>query len=105
METSAFVQCLFNSPEVLSPAIDKVKCFVKLFSENSNLDECTGELHSFSSNPNLVVDNILISSKMVKKFISSLDYSKTSVAFLSSCSTITILIFKAGIHIDILIFS
>ena len=59
METSAFVQCLFNSPEVLSPAIDKVKCFVKLFSKNSNLDECTGELHSFSRNPDLAVDNIL----------------------------------------------
>ena len=66
METSAFVQCLFNSLEVLSPAIDKVKCFVKLFSKNSNLDECTGELHSFSRNPDLAVDNILFSLRWLR---------------------------------------
>ena len=79
---------LFNSPEVLSLAIDKAKCFAKHFSKNSNLDERTGELLSISRNPDLELDNIPISSKMVEKFISTLDYSKTSVVFLSSCSTI-----------------
>ena len=63
------------SPGVLSLASDKAKRFVEPFSKSSN--ECVSELPFSSLNANLKSDNISIFSKMVKKFISTLDFSKT----------------------------
>ena len=58
---------LFNGPEVLSSASDKVKLFAKNFSNNSDLDYSCISLPVFSSRTNLKLYNISITPKMVKK--------------------------------------
>ena len=69
---------LFNGPEVLSSVSDKAKLFPKNFSKNSNLDDSVISLPVFSSRTNLKLYNISITPKMVKKFITKRDSSKTS---------------------------
>ena len=69
---------LFNGPEVLSSASDKVKLFAENFSKNSNLYESGISLHVFPSRTNLKLHNISVSPKMVKKVIMNLDLSKAS---------------------------
>ena len=68
---------LFNSPEVLCSASDKAKLFAENFSKNSNLDdsEIPISLPVFPSRTNLKLDNISVTSKMVKKVIMNLDLS------------------------------
>ena len=69
---------LFNSPEVLSSASDKVKLFVKKFSKNFNLDYSGISIPVFLSRTNLKLYNISITPKMIKKVIMNLDSSKAS---------------------------
>ena len=69
---------LFNGPEVLSSAFDKLKLFAKNFSKNSNLDDCGISLPVFPSRTNLKLHNISITPKKVKKVIMNLDLSKAS---------------------------
>ena len=70
---------LFNSPEVLSSASDNANLFAKRFSNNSNLDDLVISLPVFPSRTNRKLHNISVTPKMVKKVITSLDSSKTSV--------------------------
>ena len=63
---------LFNGPEVLSSASDKVK----LFAENSNLDDSSVSLSVFPSRTHLKLHNISVTPKMVKKVIMNLDLPK-----------------------------
>ena len=69
---------LFNGPEVLPSASDKVKLFTKNFSMNSNLDDSGISLPICPSRTNLKMHNISITPKMVKKVITNLDSSKAS---------------------------
>ena len=65
---------LFNGPEALSAASDKVK----LFAVNSNLDDSAISLPVFLSRTNLKLHNFSVTPKMVKKVITNLDLSKAS---------------------------
>ena len=82
---------LFNNPEVLSSASDKAKLFAKNFSKNSNLDDSGLSLPVFPSRTNLKLQNISVTSKMVKKVITNPDSSKVcgpdciSVVVLKNC--------------------
>ena len=67
---------LFNGPKVLSSASDKATFFAENFSRNSNLDDSGILLPVFPSRTNLKLHNILVTSKMVKKDIMNLDFSK-----------------------------
>ena len=58
---------LFNRPEMLSSASDKVKLFAKNFSKNSNLGDSGISLPVFPSRTNLKLHNISITPKMVKR--------------------------------------
>ena len=69
---------LFNGPEVLSSASDKVKLFAENFFLNSNLDASGISLPVFPSRTNLKLHNISVSPKMVRKFVINLDLSKVS---------------------------
>ena len=69
---------LFNDPEVLLSASDKVKLFAENFSENSSLDDSGISLPVFPSRTNLKLHNISVTPKMVKKVITNLDMSKAS---------------------------
>ena len=69
---------LFNNPDVLSSACDKVKLFAKNFSKNSNLDDLGISLPVFLSRTNLKLHNISVTLKMVKKVTMKLDSSKVS---------------------------
>ena len=69
---------LFNGPEVLSFASDKVKLLAENFSKNSNLDDSGISLPVFPSRTNLKLHIISVTPKMIKKVISNLDLSKTS---------------------------
>ena len=69
---------LFNDPEVLSSASDKVKLFAENFSKNSNLDDSGISLPVFPSRTNLKLHNISVSPKIVKKVIMNLDLLKAS---------------------------
>ena len=69
---------LFNGPEVLSSAFDKVKLFAENFSKKYNLDDSGISLLVFPSRPNLKLRNIPVTPKMVKKVIINLDLSKAS---------------------------
>ena len=64
---------LFNRPEVLSSAFDQAKLFIKNFSENSCIS-----LPALPSRTNLILQNISITPKSVKKFITKPDSSKVS---------------------------
>ena len=69
---------LFNGPEVLSSASDKAKLFAENLSKNSNLDDSGISLIVFPSRTNLILHNISVTPKMVKKVITNLDLSKAS---------------------------
>ena len=69
---------LFNRPEVLSSAYDKVKLFAENFYLNSNLDESGVSLPVFPSRTNLKLHNISVTPKMVRKVVMNLDLSKMS---------------------------
>ena len=69
---------LFNGPEVLSSASDKVKLFAKNFQGTLILMTLDDSLPVFPSRTNLKLHNISITPKMVKKVITSLDSSKVS---------------------------
>ena len=71
---------LFNDLEVLSSASDKAKLFAENFSKNSNLDDSGISLSVFPSRTNLKLHNSSVTSKMVKKVIRNLDFSKASGA-------------------------
>ena len=72
---------VYNRPEVLSPASDKVKK-VKLIAENfskySNLDDLGISLPVFPSRMHLKLHNISVTPKIVKKVIMSLGHSMLS---------------------------
>ena len=53
---------LFNGPEVLPSASDKAKLLAKVFSNNSNLDNCGISSPVFPSRTNLKLHNISINS-------------------------------------------
>ena len=82
---------LFNGPEVLSSASDKVKLYAENFSKNSILEDSGISLPVFPSRTDLKLHNISLTSKMVKKIIMSFDLSKASgpdcipVVVLKSC--------------------
>ena len=69
---------LFNDPEVLSSASDKVKLFAENFSKNSNLDDSSISLSVFPSGTDLKLLNISVTPEMVKKVIMSFNLSKAS---------------------------
>ena len=69
---------LFNDPELLSSASDKVKLFAKFFFKKSNLDDSGIFLPVFSSRTNLKLHNNSVTPKMVEKVITDLDLSKAS---------------------------
>ena len=69
---------LFNDPEVLSSASDKVKLFAENFSKNSNPDDLGISLPVFLSRTNLAVITKNVTAKMVRKVITNLDLSKVS---------------------------
>ena len=63
---------------MLSSASDKAKLFVKNFPKNANLDDLSIFLTVFPFRTNLKLQNISVTSKMVKKVITSLGWSKVS---------------------------
>ena len=69
---------LFNGPEVLSSASDKVKLYAENFSKNSIPEDSGISLPVFPSRTDLKLHNISLTSKMVKKIIMSFDLSKAS---------------------------
>ena len=61
------------------PAVsDKAKLFAENFFKNSNLDDSSISLPAFSFRTNLKLHNILVTPKMVKKAVMSLNLSKVS---------------------------
>ena len=76
---------LFHSPPLLIRSnkvikyigTEKLSCFAKNFSKNSNLDDSGISLSVFTSGTNLKLHSISV-KKMVKKFIKNLDLSKAS---------------------------
>ena len=77
---------LFNGQEVLPSASDESKLFVENFSENSDLDHLGISLHVFPSRTNLILHNISVTPRMVKKVITNLDMSKVvSATFVLVC--------------------
>ena len=75
---SAIPPPLFNGLEVLTFASDKAKLFAENFSKNSNLDDSGIPLPVFFSRSNLILHNISVTPKMVKKIIINLDLLKAS---------------------------
>ena len=69
---------LFQGREVLSSGSDKTKLFPKIFSKNSNLEDSGISLPAFPTRTNLKQHNISVTAKLVKKFTTNLDLSKTS---------------------------
>ena len=63
---------------MLSFASDKAKFFAKNFSEKSNLDDSGICLPAFPSKTNLALHNISLTSKMIKKDITTIDSLKAS---------------------------
>ena len=63
---------------MLSSAYDKAKLFAENFSKNSNLDDSGISLPVFPSRTNLKLHNISLTSKMIRKAIINLDFSKAS---------------------------
>ena len=62
----------------MSSACDNAKLFAEDFSKNSNLNVSGISQPVFSSNTNLKLHNISVTSKMVKKVMMNLDLSKVS---------------------------
>ena len=79
---------LFNGPNVLSSALDKVKLFAENFSKNSNLDDSGISLSYFSSRTNLELQDIPAAPTLVEKVTTNLDSSKASGLV---CSTFVVL--------------
>ena len=73
---------------MLSSTSDKTKLFAENFSKNSNLDDSGISLLVFPSRTNLKLQNISVTSKMVKKVIMNLDLSK---AFGPNCILVVVL--------------
>ena len=73
------IPSLFNGPEMLSSASDKVKLFAKNFSKNSDLVDSGISLPVFPSRTNLKMHNISVTPRMVKKVIMNLDSPKRLV--------------------------
>ena len=69
---------IFNGPEVLSSASDKVKLFAENFSLNSNLHDSGVSVPVFPSRTNWKLHNISLTPKMVQKVVMNLDLSKAS---------------------------
>ena len=69
---------LFNGPDVLSSKSGKAKLFAKNFCKKCNLDDSGISLPVFPSRTNLILHNISVSPKMIKKVITNLDSPKTS---------------------------
>ena len=67
-----------SSPEMLSSAPDKAKLFAENLSKISNIDDSGISLPVFPSRTNMKLHNIFVTSKIVKKVITSLDLSKAS---------------------------
>ena len=63
---------------MLSSASDKAKSFAENFSKNSNLYHSGISLPVFPSRTNLKLHNISVTSKMVRKVIMNLNFSKAS---------------------------
>ena len=63
---------------MLPSASDKVKLFAKNFSKNSNPDDSSISLPALHSRTNLKLQNISVTSTLVKKVIMNLDLSKAS---------------------------
>ena len=72
------IPLLFNCPEVLSSATDKVKLFDKNFFNNSNFENSGIPLPDFPSRTNLKLHNIYVIPKMVNKVIMNLNSSRAS---------------------------
>ena len=72
------IPLLFNCPEVLSSATDKVKLFDKNFFNNSNFENSGIPLPDFLSRTNLKLHNIYVIPKMVNKVIMNLNSSRAS---------------------------
>ena len=64
---------LFNDPDMLSSATDKAKLFAKNFSKNSSINGSCISLPVFPSRANLILNNISVTPRMVKKVITNLD--------------------------------
>ena len=77
-KSKSTIPLLFNCPEVLSSATDKVKLFDKNFFNNSNLENSGIPLLDFSSRTNLKLHNIYVIPKMVNKVIMNLNSSRAS---------------------------
>ena len=69
---------LFNSLELLSSEFDKAKLFTKNFFMNYSLDNSGISLTVFSSRTNVTLHTISVTTKMVKKVITSLSLSQVS---------------------------
>ena len=67
---------LFNGPEVLSSVSDMEEIFLKIFSENFNLDDPGVSFSTYSTRSYLKLHNIPVSSNIVKEGITDLDSSK-----------------------------
>ena len=63
---------------MLYSASDKAKLFPKIYSEISNLDNSGISLPVFFSKTNLILFNINVTPKLVKKVITNVDSSKVS---------------------------
>ena len=63
---------------MLSSASDKAKLFAENFSKNSDLGDSGIPLPVFPSRTNLKLHNISLTSKMIRKAIMDLDFSKAS---------------------------
>ena len=63
---------------MLYSASDKAKLFPKIYSEISNLDDSGISLPVFFSKTNLILFNINVTPKLVKKVITNVDSSKVS---------------------------
>ena len=64
--------------EVQSSASDKAKFFAISFSKKSNLDDSGISLAVFGTRTNLILHQISVTPRMVKKAITNLDSSKAS---------------------------
>ena len=63
---------------MLSSASDKAKLFAENYSKTSNLVDSGISLSVFPSRPNLKLDNISVTPKVLKKVIMNLDLLKAS---------------------------
>ena len=72
------IHLLFNGPEVLLSASDKVNLFVEIFSNNSNSEDSGNNLAAFLSRSNLKLHNVPVTPTFVETVITDLNFPKTS---------------------------